>query len=61
MKFWQKLKKTEGCFVKEKLLSTEIEKRNNTFNSILRSGAWSISAMLNLYIIGRFDLISKKL
>lgn len=32
MKFWQKLKKTEGCFVKEKLLQTEMEKRNNMFS-----------------------------
>lgn len=60
MKFWQKLKKTEGCFVKEKWLQTEMEKRNNMFRLVLRRGTWSISAILNLHTIARFNIIFKK-
>ena len=56
MKFCQKLKKADGCFVEQKLLLTEMEKRNNIFNI----KAWAIEYIC-LFIIARFNLISKKL
>ena len=56
MKFCQKLKKADGRFVEQKLLLTEMEKRNNIFNI----KAWAIEYIC-LFIIARFNLISKKL
>ena len=56
MKFCQKLKKADGCFVEQKLLLTEMGKRNNIFNI----KAWAIEYIC-LFIIACFNLISKKL